>query len=199
LLWNYAQTELNWPLGPNPATKLGTHKAARSYEPWPEWMVNALDKAPENVQIAAKLILYTGQRPNAAITMKREQVQGDWMTVIDEKGGQELEVYCPAPLRDLAASLPVKGLHFIAKTLRTPFGYDGVEKAFSKWRNGLGTNAKQYTLHGLRKLAIVEMAEAGATDAEIQAVTGQSAQMVAYYRSQANRRKLSKAAQEWRK
>ena len=62
-------------------------------------------------------------------------------------------------------------------------------------QNGLGKNAKQYTLHGLRKRAIIEMAEAGSTDAEIQAVTGQSVHMVAYYRSKANRRKLSKAAQ----
>lgn len=53
-------------------------------------------------------------------------------------------------------------------------------------------------LHGLRKLAIVELAEAGATDAEIQAVTGQSAEMVAYYRKHANRKQLTKAAQQRR-
>ena len=47
-------------------------------------------------------------------------------------------------------------------------------------QNGLGKNAKQYTLHGLRKRAIIEMAEPGSTDAEIQAVTGQSIHMVAY-------------------
>jgi hypothetical protein len=48
--------------------------------------------------------------------------------------------------------------------------------------------ASPYVLHGLRKLAIVELAEAGACDAEIQAVTSQSAEMVAYYRKGASRK-----------
>lgn len=55
--------------------------------------------------------------------------------------------------------------------------------------------AGAYTLHGLRKLAIVQLAESGASDAEIQAVTNQSAEMVAFYRKRADRKKLSKAAQ----
>ena len=35
----------------------------------------------------------------------------------------------------------------------------------------------------LRKFSIVQFAEAGASDAQIQAMTGQSAEMVAYYRA----------------
>ena len=66
---------------------------------------------------------------------------------------------------------------------------------FRSWRSRLGDRAKPYSLHGLRKLAIIELAEAGASDAEIQAVTGQSAEMVAYDRAKANRKQLSKAAQ----
>ena len=65
------------------------------------------------------------------------------------------------------------------------------------WRL-IGGKAKAYSLHGLRKLAIVQLAEAGASDAEIMAVTGQSAVMVAYYRSQANKRHLSRQAQNRR-
>lgn len=198
LLWNYAARELDWPLGPNPAAGLGTHKAARPFEPWPAWMLKALDDAPETVQIAAALIRYTGQRPSAAIAMRRDQIEGEWMQVRDEKGGQTLDVYCPAPLRAFLADMPVRGAHLIAKTLHEPVGYDGVEKAFRRWRAGLGDRARPYSLHGLRKLAIVELAEAGCSDAEIQAVTGQSAEMVAYYRSRASRRRLSKAAQERR-
>lgn len=198
LLWNYAARELDWPLGPNPAAGLGAHKAAKPFEPWPAWMLKALDDAPENVRIAAMLIRYTGQRPSAAIAMRRDQIEGDWMQVRDEKGGQELDVFCPEALRMFVDSLPIRGAHLIAKTLREPVGYDGVEKAFRRWRDSLGDRAKPYSLHGLRKLAIIELAEAGASDAEIQAVTGQSAPIVAYYRSKASRRRLSKAAQERR-
>ena len=79
-----------------------------------------------------------------------------------------------------------------------PVGYDAIEKAFRQWRATLGEKARPYTLHGLRKLAIVELAEAGCSDAEIQAVTGQSPAMVAFYRKQANRKRLSRKAQERR-
>jgi hypothetical protein len=196
LLWNYALNELDWPLGSNPAKGLGQHKAQRSYEPWPDWMVKALDLAPETVQTAARLIRGTGQRPGAAITMRRDQFRGEWMLVRDEKGDTEFEVYCPASLRSYIEACPAQGAYVLAKNLTRPLGYNAVEKAFRAWREGLGEQAKDFTLHGLRKLAIVELAEAGASDAEIQAVTGQSAEMVAYYRASANRRKLSRSAFE---
>ncbi|ETX14321.1 hypothetical protein OCH239_04345 [Roseivivax halodurans JCM 10272] len=127
--------------------------------------------------------------------MRWDQFNGEYMTVVDEKGDQELEVYCPTFLREYIATLSVAGSHLIPKNLREPLGYDAVEKAFRKWRETLGDRAKRFTLHGLRKAAIIELAEAGSTDAEIQAVTGQSAEMVAYYRMKASRRALSRTAQ----
>lgn len=41
----------------------------------------------------------------------------------------------------------------------------------------------------------VELAEAGCSDAEIQAVTGQSLETVAKYRKEANQRAMSRTAQ----
>ncbi|MCA3277630.1 MAG: tyrosine-type recombinase/integrase [Roseomonas sp.] len=195
LLWNYAQKELDWPLGENPAKGLAKFTPEKPFEPWPEWMVKALDSAPERVRTAARLILGTGQRPGAAITMRRDAFDGEWMTVRDEKGDKDMVVYCPASLRQYVDSLPVAGAHVLPKNLTEPQGYWAIEAAFSKWRDTLGEKAKRYSLHGLRKLAIVQLAEAGASDAEIQAVTGQSAAVVAYYRSQANKRQLSRVAQ----
>lgn len=198
LLWNYARKELDWPLGENPATGLAKHKPAKQFEPWPEWMVKALDSAPERVRTAAMLIIGTGQRPSAAITMRRDQFDGEWMVVTDEKGGKEMTVYCPPSLRAYVDALPKVGAHVLAKNLTQPQGYFAIAAAFGKWRETLGENAAPYSLHGLRKLAIVQLAEAGASDAEIMAVTGQSAAMVAYYRVRANKRHLSKQAQSRR-
>ena len=198
ILWNYAAKELDWPLGPNPASGLAKYKPAREYEPWPDWMVAKLSSAPERVQIAAELIRGTGQRPSAAITMRRDQFAGEWMTVVDEKSDEMFPVYCPPRLRAFVDSLPKRGAHMLAKNLTEPVGYSSIEHAFRAWRDELGEKAKPFTLHGLRKLAIVELAEAGASDAEIQAITGQSAQMVAFYRKKANRKALSKAGQKRR-
>jgi hypothetical protein len=77
-------------------------------------------------------------------------------------------------------------------------GYDAIEKAFRAWRDGPGPEAKSLALHGLRKLAIVRLAEAGCSDAQIQAVTNQSMEMVEYYRRKASRKTLSKEAQQQR-
>ena len=196
LLLNYAAFKLDWPMGPNPASNFDFYGAQKAIEPWPAWMVRALDTAPEAVRTTAMLILCTGQRPGAAVAMTHNQFQGEYMTVLDEKADTLFEVFCPEDLRTYLADVPKRGKHVLAKNLTQPIGYDAVEKSFRTWRKKMGrADALQYSLHGLRKLAIVTLAEAGCTDAEIQAVTNQSAEMVAYYRKRASRKTLSRAAQ----
>jgi hypothetical protein len=198
LLWNYASKELNSPLGTNPAAGLAKYKPAREYEPWPDWMVSKLVEAPEMVRTAATLILGAGQRPSAAIGMRYSRFSGEWMEVCDEKGNDTFEGYCPQMLREYVDGLHPRGRHLLAKNLTEPLGYDAVERQFRKWRASLGDRAALYSMHGLRKLAIIHLAEVGCGDAEIQAVTGQSVQMVAYYRASANLKRLSTSAQERR-
>ena len=53
---------------------------------------------------------------------------------------------------------------------------------------------RRLVFHGLRKSAVVTLLEAGATDAEVSAITGQSREMVAHYSRQVNQRKLAAAA-----
>jgi hypothetical protein len=86
LLWNFAAQHLDWPLGPNPAKGIVHFGTKREFKPWPDWMIDALRNAPTRVQILAHLILGTGQRPGAAVAMRRDQFQGEWMVVRDEMG-----------------------------------------------------------------------------------------------------------------
>ena len=90
--------------------------------------------------------------------------------------------------------MPKTGTYLLAENLTEPLGYDAVEKRFRIWRGSLGPEAKGFALHGLRKLSIIQLAESGATDSEIQAITNQSAEMVAYYRRQASRKRFSRNA-----
>jgi hypothetical protein len=53
---------------------------------------------------------------------------------------------------------------------------------------------RRRVFHGLRKSAVVFLLEAGCTDAEISAITGQSREMVEHYALQVNQRKLAAAA-----
>lgn len=77
MLWNSGTHKLDWPLGPNPASGIDFFGKQREYEPWPDWMVNKLETAPENMHIAAELLLGTGQRPSGAITMRRDHFSSD--------------------------------------------------------------------------------------------------------------------------
>lgn len=194
MLWNYANDQQDWDLGPNPAQKITMYGKQREFMPWPDWMVGKLEDAPEPVRTTAELILGTGQRPGAAVIMRHDAFRGDVVQVTDQKGAEVFEIYCPTRLRSYIASLPVRGAHVLPKNLTEPMGYYVVERRFRVWRDTLGEKAKPYSLHGLRKLAIIQMAEAGCSDAEIQAVTNQSTETVAYYRRLASRKILSKNA-----
>ncbi len=48
--------------------------------------------------------------------------------------------------------------------------------------------------HGLRKSAVVFLLEAGCTDAEVAAITGQSREMVEHYAREVNQRRLAASA-----
>ena len=157
-----------------------------------------LSEAPPDVQTVAQLILGTGQHPNAAINMRWDQFSGEWKTVIDEKGNRHLEVYCPRTSKAISPPCP----NLARMCWRAPYGNP---RATSRSRSGSGhgvplleISARPFVLHGLRKLAIVRLVEAGCSDARIQAITGQSAEMVAYYRKLASRKVLSREALEKR-
>lgn len=202
ILWNYAKYKCDWPLGDNPTQGVDKFGSQREFLAWPDWMLDALAKAPDDVRIAGELIRGTGQRPTASIKMLRSAFKGEWVTVTDEKGDETFDIYCPARLRTLIESLEEGPRHVLAKSEKAPRSYDAVEKSFRAWRDTLGEIAEKhddvarlYSLHGLRKRACVELAEAGCSDAEIQAVTGQSLETVAKYRKEANQKVMSRTAQ----
>lgn len=195
LLLNFAAQKLDWDVK-NVAEGIDLYGKQREFLPWPDWMIEHLAAAPPVVRTAAELILGTGQRPNAAIEMRRDHFKDGWMQVLDEKADMRITVYAPRGLLAYLASLPNTGAHLLPKNLTQPLGYSAVEKTFRAWRETLGAEARPYSLHGLRKLAIIRLAEAGCTDAQIQAITNQSLETIRYYRELANRKALSKSAME---
>ncbi len=53
---------------------------------------------------------------------------------------------------------------------------------------------RRRVFHGLRKSSVVFLLEAGCTDAEVAAITGQSRKMVEHYAKAVNQRRLAAAA-----
>lgn len=200
MLWNYGRNELDWPLGDNPAGRIKPYGTQREYLPWPAWMLRAVQTCDDaELRTAVMLILYTGQRPGAAIAMEWDHVLPDsYLSVLDEKRDERFEIFCHPTLASHLSDLRRRGAHILARNLREPMGYTAIEWRLRRWREGIGEEAKPYSLHGLRKNAIIALAEARCTDAEIQAVTNQSLSMIQYYRRKASSRRLSKSAQERR-
>lgn len=53
--------------------------------------------------------------------MRRDQFQGEWMTVRGEKGDVDFEVYYPQPLLEFVNQLRIEGQHLLPiKAHRAP-------------------------------------------------------------------------------
>lgn len=209
ILFNFA-IRLEW-MTHNPASGIDKFGARKELKPWPEWFqAEYRARATGNALAAYHLGSGTGQRPGDVVKMRWSDFDGEYMTVKQEKGREKdahkdsetLTIYCPAKLRAFLASWPRKGEFIFAKNLREAVDYQSVEKQFRKVREAIAKErpeALDYSLHGLRYVAAIELAEAGCSDSEIQAVTGhKSLGVVQKYRAKASKKRLSKAAQERR-
>ena len=203
ILFNFARHELDWPCG-NPTEGIKLFGTQREMLPWPEWLQKSWVTTCENTGAERALIAYhlgvgTGQRASDLLAMEWSHFNDGFVDVVQEKTGTRMSIYCPNSLRTFLASIPRRGRFVLAKNLTEPLTYSALENEFRRVRDLIGEKAKPYSMHGWRKLAAVQLAEAGASDAEIAAVTGHKAlSMVQHYRKGAGQKALSKRAQKMR-
>lgn len=173
------------------------------YEPWPEAKLRAFERFCENTgstlaRTAYEVAIGTGQRIGDCCDMTWDDFDGEFMSVVQEKTGAKISIYCPQRLRDYLARLPKAGRYIFAKNLTQPIGKRAVQKAVETVREGIGVmrGTDRLVIHGWRYTAAVRLAEAGCSDAEIQSVTGhRTLAMVQKYRARANQKRTSKRAQ----
>lgn len=188
----------------NPTEGIKLFGTQREFAPWPEWLQKSWITACQNLGADRALLAYhlgvgTGQRASDLLAMEWAHFDGEFMEVAQEKTGTRLAVYCPKDLRAFLGTIQRKGRFVLAKNLTEPITYGALEAEFRKVREAIGEKAKPFSMHGWRKLAAVQLAEAGASDAEIAAVTGHKAvAMVQHYRKGAGQKALSKRAQKLR-
>lgn len=163
---------------------------------WTEGEVDiALEKLPEHLRRVVSLALHTAQRRSDLISMTWAQYDGKRISIRQQKTGKRLTV----PLMDgfqaeldswkAEASSP-----FMLVTAQgRPWTNDTVTNAFWRYLPGIGVHDR--SLHGLRKLAMVRLAEAGASVHEIAAIAGHaSLAMVAHYTKSVDQLRLAEAA-----
>ena len=90
------------------------------------------------------------------------------------------------------AEIPRVSVDVLTNSRGLPWTTDGFK---SSWGDELKRKPlkelhdKELVFHGLRKSAVVFLLEAGCTDAEVSAITGQSRQMAEHYARQVNPKK----------
>ncbi len=173
-------------------------KGITPYDPWP-WSAIELMRsvAPQHLWQVAAMALYTGQRKGDVLAMRWTDLEAEQIHVEQSKTGKRLWVPIHKDLRAVLAGLPRSG-EFV---LRNEHGEPWTEEAFkSAWRRLMyderlaEIKRKRLVFHGLRKSAVVLLLEAGCTDAEVAAITGQSRDMVEHYARAVNQRRLAAAA-----
>lgn len=193
----------------NPCLLVPKLKIGDGYDPWPWEMIELLERhAPSWMWHAAALALYTGQRQGDVLAMTRSQIRNGVIAVKQEKTGRYLEIRAHQKLLAVLATINSDSVQILTNTRGTPWTQNGFR---ASWNGALEPPQQKHgalprphplwpikkaglVFHGLRKSAVVMMLEAGCTDAEVAAVTGQSRKMVEHYSRQVNRGKLGAAA-----
>ncbi len=150
---------------------------------WPEDVIEKFDQdCPPHLQFVRMGLHYTGQRGGDVVAMKWTDFDGKRIYVVQEKTGKKLWLNCPKPL--LTALKREQG-----KTNREYIFHHAYDAPFANAqtlshaiRNRLrAVGLTDYTMHGLRKNAGMELALAGCTVPEIMAVLGHKTPKMALF------------------
>ena len=179
--------------------------ATRHYEhdgeghlPWPDAVLEQFDSTANNYLVQFKTGLhYTGQRGVDVVKMRWDDYDGELINVVQQKTGERIWLHCPKPLRDILDRMKRNPIHpefiFTNKWKRPYISAGTLSAALRHHLHSLGLF--DYSMHGLRKNAGMELALAGCTVPEIMAVLGhKSPKMAIFYVKQAEKKRLGRAA-----
>lgn len=181
----------------NPCREVKPLQGGDSYAPWAWDVIEAAEvelktKGREDLWWAVALALYTGQRLGDCLAMRWPALSDRGIiTLTQKKTGKTLVIPVHKRLREVLATIPRRSVTILTSSEGRP--WRGFQTAWRKHRPARVAEAG-LVFHGLRKSAVVTLLEAGATEAETAAVTGQSLAMVAHYAKQVNQHKLAAAA-----
>ena len=188
----------------NPVTNITKLKGGE-YEAWPGNKLKAYENYCDKNNLSTARIIYelaigTGQRLGDCCKMKWSDFDGEYMSVIQQKTGTPLTIYTPSRLQDYLVQLPKRGTFILARNLTQHLGKRAVQKSVETVREAIGVagigNPDRLVVHGWRYTAVTQLADAGVSDSDIQAVSGhKTLAMIIKYRQKANQKKASKRAQ----
>jgi integrase len=161
-------------INPAKGLRLTAPKARQSRWDWPDIakILAACDEPA--VDLALRILLYTAQRPVDVIGMRWDAYTTETIRLRQQKTGKLVEVPCHRDLRPAleAAKAARRGVYIVSREDGRPVSGAWLWKKIRALREACGLEHLQ--ARDLRRTAMCLMAEAGATDVEIVAVSGHS-------------------------
>jgi integrase len=183
----------------NPTTRIKRHYQhdGEGHLVWPEEVIEAFDTScPWHLKFVRMGLHYTGQRGGDVVKMKWTDFDGDRIYVVQQKTGKKLWLKCPKPLLDVLRreQRRTNREYIFHHAYDAPFA--NAQTLSHAIRNRLeALKIEGYTMHGLRKNAGMELAEAGAEVMEIMAVLGhKTPKMAMFYCEQARQNRMNENA-----
>jgi integrase len=184
----------------NPCLQQGKSLKLRVGEwlPWPDEALEQFwQRAPRELVVASFVGVFTGLRGQDQIRLRWPDYDGTTLVVTPSKTKDSTRVRLVLPVHPVLKGL-LDALPRTAETILTgPSGKPWVESTFHSAVSAeiRAAGLSGLVWHGLRKTAAGRLAEAGCSDAEIQAITGHStSKMVEKYRRGAFQKRLAEEA-----
>lgn len=122
-------------------------------------------------RLAYALLFYTGQRSGDVVRMRRADITGGAIRVVQEKTGVELSIQIHSDLAAAIKAGPSKGLNLIGDAYGRPIKRAALSHLMRQAIRAAGLPARCVP-HGLRKATLRTMAEHGASAKQLAAVSG---------------------------
>lgn len=202
ILMSFARGTLGW-IADNPALRpRRLQGASKGYTAWTRAQFDQFmgsGAVPEPLRRAAALGWYTGQRKADCLSMTRSARAGGMLEIIPGKTARSSRARRHIPehpsLTEILDAAPQSdSVTLLTRADGQPWKVDHFNHAFAAAVKAAGLPAG-LSFHGIRKGLMTELAEAGASDAELDAVVPHSDPRVrASYRASADQRRLAKRA-----
>jgi integrase len=150
----------------------------RGFKPWTEEDVarfEAHHPVGSTARLALALYLNLGVRKSDVVRIGPRHIQNGELTDFQPQktsrtGGKMITVPLRPDTRALIAATPLTGTDtFLVTSFGKPFTANGFGNKMAEWCKGAGLDVRS---HGLRKLCLIRLAEAGCTVNQIAAITG---------------------------
>jgi integrase len=164
---------------------------------WPDRVYDAaIDKAKPHLQQIITGLRYSGQRGSDLVKMKWADYDGRRINVTQQKTGERIWLSCPAALKQMLDTMVRHDeVYIFTNNWKRPYRHAGTLGTAIRILVQKKLGFADYSMHGLRKNAGMELALAGCTVPEIMAVLGhQSPKMAIFYVKQASKVSLGETA-----